>query len=206
MSSARARRSDLVGRGRRGNADENVRDVVLEIVGLGNGGKCEAALDLAIRGDNAIAQRGSPQRFDHEFLALRLAECGVIHAVRRKHGRQLREREAVLLGDRGKGLVELDVRDLDTAALRALHLNLAYDEPLENLLLDNRARRQRPPLVGGRISLLEQEVLDRGLELALQDDALVDDGGDAVEQHARGSELTILGSGGRAGRHASRGD
>ena len=78
----------------------------------------------------------------------------------------------------------------------ALQLNLAHDELIEHLLLDDGHGRQRPALLGRRLRLLLLEVLHDEVEplgeLALQDDAFVDDGGDAFEQLAAGAELSIL--------------
>ena len=59
-----------------------------------------------------------------------------------------------------------------------------------------RHRRQGPALLGRRLRLPLLEVLHDERqplgELALQDDAFVDDGGHAVEQLAAGAELAIL--------------
>src|SRR6185503_17828891 len=89
----------------------------------------------------------------------------------------------------------------------ALELDLAHDELVEHLLLDDGGRRQRTALLGRLLLLLLVQILEDEIdalgELALQNDAFVDDGCDAVEQLSAGAEPALLrGRGGHpVGQH-----
>ena len=91
----------------------------------------------------------------------------------------------VALRDVGERGVEHLVRDLDPEPVGALHLQLLQDQPFEHLLAQHIARRRLLAL------LLDARAdhLHLLLEIALQHDAVVDDGHQAVEQHAAAAQF-----------------
>src|SRR3546814_4713442 len=94
--------------------------------------------------------------------------------------------DLVLRGDVGDGVVDLLVADPDAHFTGSGGLQVHQDEAFEDLPLQDLARRQ---LVLAA-DVLGQHVVERQVELALQDHVLVDDGDDAVEWLHRSEEHT----------------
>src|SRR5690606_33658947 len=171
---------DLLAGGGRRNGNQDVGKVVLRVhhrVVLEVG---DALLDLARRDRDAPGDVDAAELVEHELLAHVAPVVRVVDALLDEHFGQCLERDVVLrrhLRDRG---VQHLVGDLDADALRALDLDLLHHEALEHLLAQHARRGELQPL-------LQRPLRDeRGLavELALQHHALVDNGGDPVEEFA----------------------
>ena len=173
-----------------------MRDVVVEpggriLIDVG-----ETLLELARRDGDAGDDVPLLELFDEQIAAAVVAIRRVVDALRREQRGQFFERVAEVLRYARECLVEQVVVDGDADTLGALQLNLAQDELIEHLLLDHGDGWQRSALLGRRLGLRALEVLHHEREalgeLALQDDAFVDDRGHAFEQLAAGAELAIL--------------
>ncbi len=107
----------------------------------------------------------------------------------REDFRKLRESDSVALGDVLQRAVQRLVRNLDARAIRVLNLDLLHDQALEDLLAQDVLR--------WKLELLLPHAVgdDRNLfiEVAIEDDTVIDDRGDAIEQYALGRQLAGLG-------------
>ena len=133
------------------------------------------------------------QRAQGELLAHALAVLLVVHALCREGGRQLVERDLVALGDLLECAIQLFIGNGQADVLGALSLDLLKDQTLEHLLLEHALRGEFDLLfletLGDRLHLL--------IELALQDDAVVDDGRNTVQQFAVYANVARLSAGPR---------
>ena len=181
-----------------------MRDVEVEAIGLIRFPCGEAKLELARADVDAVDHVALLELLDHQVLAAVLAVLRVAQVFRREHGRQLLERVAEVLGDACERVVQHVVAHGDADLLRALELELAQHELVEHLLLDDRPRRQLTALFGRLLLLLLTHVADDDpdaiRELALEHHAVIDHGGDALEQLAAGAELAVLSERARADR------
>ena len=169
-----ARGLDLRRAGAIGHADEDVRQphlAALEALAR------EQDIDLGIGDVDAALHEALAQALHQELVAHGVAELGVAEAVALERGAQLVEADVVLLREPHHRLVELGVVDPDAGLLRARELQPDRDQPLEHLALDHLARRQLP----GAPGVLREDVADRAVEFALQDDVLVHHRDDAVD-------------------------
>ena len=77
-----------------------------------------------------------------------------------------------------------------------MHLDFAQHELIEHLRLEDGHRRQRPALLQRLLLLLRPQVLHDEIdpigELALEHDAFLDDGGNAIQQLAARAEIAVL--------------
>ncbi len=140
------------------------------------------------------------QDLHREFLADAFAIAGVVDALAGQRGRQVGQRDLVLLGDVAQRVVQRLVGHLDAGAIRTLHLQLLQDQAVEHLLAQH--------VLGRQLELLRAQALgdDQHLlvELARQHDAFVDGGRDAVEQLAGAAGFAGLGERHRGGDAARR--
>ena len=170
---------ELLRSGGRGQGQQNVRHVEL-VIGRGGLLALEILLELVRRhvdvGDDVALSQGGQR----QLLAHGLAVLLVIDPLGREGGRQLIERDLIALGDLLKRAVQLFVRDGQADPLGALRLDLLQDQAVEHLLAQH--------ALGGQLDLLFLKPLrDRihlRVELALQDQAVVHDGRNAVQQFA----------------------
>ena len=128
------------------------------------------------------------QQRQRDFLAQVIAVGGVVFALLGEGVGQLRERQAVALRHVHERCVHGLVRHLDAGAIGALHLDFLQYQALEHLLAQDVLRRQlelllaQPPTHG----------LHLRVELAVEHDAVIDDGRHAVEQFTLGGQLAGL--------------
>ena len=178
---------ELLGRGGLRQRQKDVRDVEL-IVRRRRLLAREILIELVRRDVDVGDHVALPQGAQGELLAHALAILLVIDALGGERGRQLVERDLVALGDLLQGAVELLVRDGQADVLGPLRLDLLQDQPLEHLLAQHALRGKLHFLflqpLGHRIHLL--------VELALEHQAFVHDGRDAVEQLAVGADIPGL--------------
>ena len=188
LGCARRRRSaflprffELLRRGGLRHGDQDVRDVVFADCSGAFFCLLQVLVDLARRDGDALDHVALAQQRERELLAHGVAIAGVVDALRGQRLRQLRQRDVVALGDFLERAVQRLVGNLEAGAVRALHLDFLQHQPLEHLLAQHVLRRQLE-------LLLAQALGDHGdllVELALEHDAVVDHGGDAVEQRRR---------------------
>ena len=178
---------DLLGRCGRRQRYQDMRNVELfvrrrAVLAL------QILLDLARRDDDMRYHVALAQCLQRQFLAHRFAVLLVVDPLGRERGRQLVERNLVARRDVLQRAVQLFVRNGKADPLRPLFLDFLKYQPVQHLFLQNAVRRQR--------DLLILEALGHGIhlrvELALQDDAVVDHGGDAVEQDAARADIPCL--------------
>ena len=137
-------------------------------------------------------------------LRIALAILLVVDALSRERRRQLVEGNLVAAGDLLQRAVQLLVGDRQADPLGVLRLNFLQYQPIEHLLLEHALRGQLDLLflqpLGDRIHLRVQ--------FALQHQAVVDDGGNAVEQFAVHADVAGLRQGDgrqqRLQRHAPK--
>src|SRR5690606_14842742 len=191
------------------NIDQDVRDVVVELVELRRLETRDALIDLAGRDRDARDHVALLELVEDQVLAPVLAVGRVVHALGGERRRELLEREPEIGRDVRERLVQHLVADLDPEPPRPLHLYLLEDQLLENLSFEHRKRRQLRTLLRRQLRLLlaqrrddQRETL---LQLALQDDAVVDDRGDTIEENAARAELAGLGRRVDAGEHREQG-
>src|SRR5690606_9629321 len=113
----------------------DVRDVVVEVVGLRRLAAAEALLELARRNRDTADDVALLQLLEDQILAAVLAVQRIVEAFGRERCRQLLERKAEILRDLRERLVQEVVVDLDAEAPRALELHLLQDQLIEHLLL-----------------------------------------------------------------------
>ena len=194
-------RLDLLGRGRHRHGDQDVRDVVLGIlVGRVLLPRHEL-LELARRDVDAADDVALTQQLQRHLAADLVAEIAIVDALLRERLRQIGEADVVALGDVVERAVQHFVGHLDAEAVGALHLDLLDDQPLEDLPAQHVARRQ----LGLLLTQALDDLVGLRIELADEHDAVVDDGGDAVEQLAAAGELARLGERGAAGERERHG-
>ncbi len=197
-----ARRALLGLRGRRGgrDRDQDVREVVLDFADRRALALRHALVDLPRRDVDARVDVALPQLADGHLLSNLVAIARVVETLRLERRGQVAEGNAVALGDLVERLVERLVGHLDAEPVGPLHLHLLHHEPLEDLLPQQVSRRQRLPL------LLEafRDDADLLVQGTAQHDAVVDDRGDAVEQHAAGAQFLGPGAEGEPGQQADR--
>ena len=120
----------------------------------------------------------------HHFVAYLLAEAGPVVAVGAQGIGELLQGHVVLPGDAGQRLVEGAVVDADTGPFRHLQLQTLQDYPVQHLLAQHLAGRQRAvvtPELGG-------DFVHPFLQLAFHDHAVVDHRHDAVEHFHLGMD------------------
>ena len=187
---------ELLGRRGFGQRQKNVRDVEFVVGGLGLLARQEllefVRADVDVRDHVALAQGGQGQ-----LLAHGLAILLVVDALRRQRGRQLIEGDLIAAGDFLQGAVQLLVRHGQTDPLGVLRLNFLQYQPVEHLLLEHALRGQLHLLflqpLGDRVHLR--------IEFAFQHQAVVHDGGDAVEHLAVHADVPGLRVGRRRQQH-----
>jgi len=181
---------DLLGGRAFGQGDQDVGQVVLGAAGALLG---ERGVHFTFADADAALRETLAQALGDDFLAHRVAEVGEANAVLGKALAQAVDRGAVLLGDAVDGVVEFLVANPDATAVGTGDLQLDQHQALEHLPLQYRFGRQ----LGFTPCVLALDVVDRTLQLALQDHVLIDDGGDAVQR------LALLGKG-RSGNTGKR--
>src|SRR5690606_32834416 len=189
--------------------DQDVRDVVVELVELRRPEPREALVDLSRRNRDPRDHVALLELIEDQVLAPILTVGRVVDAFRGERSRELLEREAEIGRDVRERLVQNLVADLDPDPPSPLHLHLLDDQLLEDLSFEHRKRRQLRALLWRQLRLLLAERRDDQrkalLELALQDDAVVDDRGDAVEENTARAELAGLCRRVNAGEHREQG-
>ena len=183
---------ELLRRGRLGHGDQDVRDVVLVRLRRHLFLPLEELVDLARAHVDSPDHVALAQDLHREFFAQAIAIGGVVDALCCERRRQIRERDLVLLGHIAQCVVQGFIRHLDAGAIRALHLQFLQHQAVEHLLAKD--------VLGRQVELLRAQALGDGehllVELAREDHALVDGGGDAIEQHTGARGFTGLGEGG----------
>ncbi len=190
--------TNLVGAGRLREGQPDMRQRILGIddhvaFEVGN-----TLFDFAIGDVDILADLDAPQLFDRDFLAQRATKFRVLDAVRREQRRHVFEALAVLFGNSPNRVIQHCVRNAQPDAVGALQLDLGQDQAFQYLLLEHSGRRQRQVLLLGALA-------DQGhllVVLALQNDALVDDGCYAVQEIAGLRELG--GTSERRGAHCEQ--
>ena len=129
------------------------------------------------------------------------SKCRIADAVLGEQGRHLFERHAILLRDTADGVVDHLIGDLQADHLRALQLDLLENQALQQLLPENIGGRQLDRRVRATGALDDQRRLLS--QLALEYDAFVDDGRDAIEEFARVREFGGLRCRCRQDRHGA---
>jgi len=133
------------------------------------------------------------QRAQHHFLAHLFAIGLVVDALGLQRGGQLVEGNLVARGNLLQRAVQLFVGYREAHTLGALHLDLRQDQPLEHLLSEHAG--------GWHLHLLFLQALghrvDLRVELALEDQAVVDHRRDAIQQFAVHAEIARLRQGDR---------
>ncbi|MCW0416742.1 hypothetical protein NB689_002496 [Xanthomonas sacchari] len=181
---------DLLGGGAFRQADQDVRQVVL---GAGGGLLRQGRVDFGLADVDAALRKALAQALHGDFVAHRVAEVGVGHAVGGQLLAQAVHVGAVLLGDAGDGAVQFVVADADAGAVGARDLQLDQDQAFQHLPLQHVIRRQLRLAAG----ILRLHVAHGTIQFALQYDILVDHRGDAVQR------LGLL-RGGRSGHAGDR--
>ena len=129
-----------------------------------------------------------PKRAQGQLFAHGLAILLVVHALGFERRGQLIERDLVALGDFLQRTIQLFVGNGEPHPLGSLRLNFLQNQSIEHLLPKDALGRQLDFLFlqafGHRIHLRVQ--------LALQDQAVVDHGGDAVEHFAVDADIARL--------------
>ena len=136
------------------------------------------------------------QALHQELVAQVIAEILETHVFAGERAAQLIHGDLVVLGDALHGLVDVGVADANAGVLGARHLQAQHDQALQHLAVEHVARRQLLRIG----AVLVEDVGDGRVELALQDDVVVDHGDDAI-QRLRGQQGLRL----QAGPGAERG-
>ncbi len=150
----------------------------------------DVLLDFARRDHDMADDIALAQDLQRDLPAQRLAVIRVVDALALEHFGHLAERQLVARRHLLQRVVHHLVGHLDADAIRALPLDFLEHQAVEDLLAQHGERRHFLVLL---LDALNDHV---GLfvELALQDDAVVHHGGDAVEQDTARGELARLGA------------
>ncbi len=144
-----------------------------------------ALFDFTLRHADALADFDTPQLGDGDLLAQRAAKLGILDAIFRQQDRQLFESHVVLGRNTGNRLVQHLVGNLEADAGGTLQLDLRDDQTFEHLVFEHVFGRELQALA---LRVLANHV-ELIIELGLEDDTFVDDGGHAVQELARFGEL-----------------
>jgi hypothetical protein len=172
------RRLDVGRRAAGRDADLDVRQ--MHFAGL-VGGAGEEVVDFAVGDADLVADDAVVQPLHGELVGELGAEGGERAALLLDRGAQLVRRHLVLLGDAGHRLVDVGVGDADALFLGLLHLQAHQYQAVEHLPAQHVERRQ----LAGVVGILLLHGAHRLVELALQDDIVVDHRDDAVEHAVR---------------------
>jgi hypothetical protein len=174
-----------------GYRDEDVGDVVLVVRRRGFRLFLEVLIDLAGRNAYALQDVALAEQAEGELFTHVLAVGGVVDALLLQSFGQLRQGMPLRCATSVQGRVQGLVRDLQAGLGGTLGLDFLQDQALQHLLAQH--------VLGRQLELLRPQALAHDgnlvVELAVQHHAVVDHGGDAIEELAFGGELAGLRAG-----------
>ena len=174
---ALARRLDRLGRGRLGNADEDVRQLVGHVHAGAALGVFQEVLDLAVGDGDAVADLALQQLLDGQLVAQLVAVGDDVHALLRQRLAEFLGAEIVAPGHGLERPVHVGFADADAGLGGELQLQALQHHAFEQLFPERRVRRRGDLFQLQLLAGFAQPLA----ELAVGDDIVVDDGHDAIE-------------------------
>src|SRR5690606_28940018 len=169
-----------------GDRDQGLVDEIVRRYAEASGFGVEKVVDLLGGDTDAAVDDAALQLAQRQLLADLLAGAEIASRCFQRTDVFVKT-EAILLGEALHDTVDSIVVIPDAHALSHLHLQAFHNKGFQDLALQLGSRRQRSP---ARLSL-GPNLLQTQVQLTLQDDPFIDDGGDLI-QHLplRGSRLT----------------